>query len=65
MTKTYECRSFKVMWIIDLRTLRDPSQPFDQPRIRTYVQHFDEVLLWEERSVEWVENPKCRSYEIT
>jgi hypothetical protein len=53
------------MWIVDLRTLRDPSQPFDQPRRRTYVQHFDEVLLREERSVEQVETPERQSYELT
>jgi hypothetical protein len=53
------------MWIVDLRTLRDPSQPSNQPRRRTYVQHFGEVLLWEERSVEQVETPEHRSYELT
>jgi hypothetical protein len=28
-TKTPECRSCEVMWVIDLRILRDPSRPFD------------------------------------
>jgi hypothetical protein len=63
--KTPECQSCEVMWIIDLRTLQDPSQPSDQPRRRTHVQHFGEVLLREERSVEQVEPPKHQSCEVT
>jgi hypothetical protein len=56
--KTPECWSFEVMHIFDLRTLQYPFQSSDQPRWRNYVQHFGEVILQEERSVEKVETPQ-------